>query len=100
MNGKTIAIVSHLTLIGWIIAFVVNRDKKDPLASFYNRQVLGIFILGLAFSILSTIIGKIALIGSLAVFVLWIISIINAAGEKMAPLPVVGPLFQDWFKSL
>jgi len=38
MDGKTTAIVSHITLIGWIIAFVTNNDKKDPLASFYIRQ--------------------------------------------------------------
>ncbi len=102
MDGKTTAIVSHITLIGWIIAFVTNNDKKDPLASFYIRQMLGLFAIGFACMIFGFIplIGLIVFPVYLILIVFWIISLINAANGKMQALPVIGDLFQDWFKSI
>ena len=102
-DGKTIAIVAYLTLIGLIIAFVMNNDKKNPLASFHTRQSLGIMLTGMACGVLSFIpfIGWIAGgIGSLLVFVLWIIGLIGAVNEKQEPVPVVGPLYQKWFAGM
>jgi len=32
-EGKTIAIIAYITIIGLIIAFVMNNDKKDPLVA-------------------------------------------------------------------
>lgn len=95
MDGKTKAIVAHLTLIGWIIALVLNNQEKDEYASFYIRQMLGLLIFSL--------IGFIPFIGwvlSLVVFVFWILSLVGAASGQMKPLPVVGDLFQQWFSSL
>lgn len=102
MNGKTTAIVSHITLIGLIIALVANNKQKDDLASFYIRQNLGLILCAAALSMIGFIpvIGLIATLLSLGLFVLWIISIINAVNEKQAPLPIVGEYFQDWFKTL
>ena len=45
MDGKTKAIVAHITLIGWIIALVLNSQQKDEYASFYIRQMLELIIL-------------------------------------------------------
>lgn len=103
MDGKTTAIVSHVTLIGWIIALVTNNDKKDPLASFYIRQMLGliIFNVGASFVMIIPILGWIVgIVVWLGCFIGWIISIINAMGGKMEPLPIVGEKFQEWFKSI
>lgn len=95
MDGKTKAIVAHLTLIGWIIALVLNSQEKDEFASFYIRQMLGLIILNFVWiiPILGWIVG-------IVVFVLWILSIIGAASGELKPTPVVGQYFQDWFKSL
>jgi len=95
MDGKTKAIVAHLTLIGWIIALVLNSQQKDEFASFYIRQMLGLIILNFVWiiPILGWIVG-------ILVLVLWILSIIGAASGEMKPSPVVGKFFQDWFKSL
>ncbi len=41
-NGKTVAIISYITLIGWIIALVMNNGNKTALGSFHIRQSLGI----------------------------------------------------------
>lgn len=34
MDGKTKAIIAHITIIGWIIAIVLNSSEKDEFASF------------------------------------------------------------------
>ena len=95
MDGKTKAIVAHITLIGWIVALVLNSQEKDEYASYYIRQMLGLILL--------SIVGWIPVVGWLAwifVVVLWVLSLINAASGEMKPLPIVGEYFQQWFKSL
>ena len=47
MDDKTKSIVAHLTLIGWVIALVMNQSDKGPNTSFYLRQMLGLVVLGL-----------------------------------------------------
>ena len=96
MDGKTKAIVAHITLIGWIIALVVNSSNKDEIASFYIRQMLGVFLFGFVISWIPFV----NLIGWILVFVMWIISIIGAASGEEKELPVVGAYFQDWFKGI
>jgi len=98
-KGKTRAIIAHITLIGWIIALVQNNEDKDEFASFYIRQMLGLVILGIACSVLS-IIPFVGLILSLGVIALWILSLISASNGEKKELPVIGPMFQDWFKSM
>ena len=44
-SGKTVAIIAHLTFIGWIIAIIMNSSNKTEIGSFYIRQTLGIFLL-------------------------------------------------------
>ena len=48
ISGKAKAIIAHITLIGWIVALVLNMQKRDSYASFYIRQYLGIMIWGLS----------------------------------------------------
>ncbi len=94
-NGKTIAIVAHITLIGWIVAIIMNNQNKTEFGSFYIRQMLGLVLMGLL-----GLIPFLGLLISLLVLVLWIVSLVNAASDKMTPIPIVGPLFQEWFKSM
>lgn len=96
MDGKTTAIVAHITPIGWIIALVMNNNEKNEFASFYIRQLLGLFLAVL-------VLGWIPIIGwllSIAGFVFWIMSLINAIQGEKKELPLVGHYFQEWFKSL
>lgn len=95
MDGKTKAIVAHITLIGWIIALVLNSQEKDEFASFYIRQMLGLIILSFV-----TIIPILGWIIGIAILVLWILSLIGAASGEMKLTPIVGQYFQDWFKTL
>lgn len=101
-EGKTIAIISYITFIGTIIAFVMNNDKHNSFAAFHIRQMIGLSIFSLANTF---IIGRYAsysvtgLVG-LALFVLWIIGFIGAIQGEEKRVPFVGDLFQDWFKNI
>ncbi len=104
LSAQTISIISYLTLIGWVIALVLNQQKKDPLASFHIRQVLGIMLLGFAVSIVGgmiPIIGwVISIFASILILVLWIIGFIGAIQGEYKQVPLLGDKFQEWFKAL
>ena len=95
-SGKTVAIVAHLTIIGWIIAIIMNSSNKTEIGSFYIRQTLGIGLLGLLLSLIPIV----NFIGWIFPLILWIISLIGAINGERKPVFLVGEYFQDWFKSL
>ncbi len=44
-EDKTVAIISYITIIGWVIALVMyNGGKKSKLGAFHIRQSLGVLI--------------------------------------------------------
>ena|SRR5690349_18036403 len=106
MDAKTIAWLSYITLIGWIIAFVTHSNAliKAPLSTFHLRQSFGLMVVYFAAWIISfmllfslPLVGTLMMIVYIGLFILWIIGLINAVNGEMKPLPVVGPLFQQWF---
>ena len=95
-----------MTIIGWIIAIVQN-NPKDDYALLYIRQMLGLFISSFALSLVGSFMMVIPFLGFIlyilimaGIIGLWVWSLVNAINNKQEPLPVVGPLFQDWFKSM
>lgn len=95
MTPQTLAIVAYITLIGWIVALVINNNNKQPLVSFHLRQMLGLIIM--------SFVGIIPFVGwilSIAAFVLWILGFISAINGEEKPVPIVGDYFQQWFKGL
>jgi uncharacterized membrane protein len=106
MDKKTLSIISYITIIGWIIAYVNynNSTNKESLSRYHLKQSLGVAIIGIVFGIvvnvLAMIIPALAMIFSLAslvILVLWIFGIINAANEHEKPVPVVGAMFENKF---
>lgn len=95
-DGKNVAIIAHITLIGWIIAIVMNSNNKTDYGSFYIRQMLGIIILGFVLSFIPFI----NIIGWILVLVLWIMSLIGALSGEKKPIFLLGTQFQDWFKAI
>ena len=95
-SSNTIAIISHITLIGWIIALVMHQNDRTSLGVFYIRQVLGLFLL----MFVSSFIPFLNLILVPVVLVLWLLSLIGAVQSKEQLTPVLGPMFQDWFKGI
>ena len=55
MDGKTKAIVAHITWIGWLIALIINSNQRDEIASYYIRQLLGIYLFGIVISFVPVI---------------------------------------------
>lgn len=101
-RGKTTAIVCYLTLIGTVIAILMNNDNKSEFASFHIRQALGIF---LTFFLLGYFIGYFDswMITSsfwVFIFVLWIFGFISALNGEKKEMPIVGAFFQKIFKNL
>ncbi|RLD54402.1 MAG: hypothetical protein DRI97_11585 [Bacteroidetes bacterium] len=98
-NAQLIAVISYLTLVGWIIAFVLHQNDKSELGIFHIRQSLGINIIG----VVGWVVFWIPLIGWLAaifLFVIWIMGLISAAQGEMKPVPLLGKFFQDIFKGI
>ncbi|GGH45289.1 hypothetical protein IA57_03865 [Mangrovimonas yunxiaonensis] len=96
-DGKNVAIIAHITLIGWIIAIVMNSgEKKTEYASFYIRQMLGIIIIGFVLSMIPII----NIIGWILVLILWIMSLVGSLSGEKKPIFLLGTQFQDWFKSI
>ncbi len=94
-DPKVIAIVSYITIIGWIVALVLNNPKSE-FASFHIRQMLGIFLLGLILSFIPFV----NIVGWIFTLVLWIMGFIGAVQGQMKTVPILGEKFQEWFKSL
>lgn len=111
-QGKTVAILSYITLIGLIIAFILHNDDKNKseLGAFHLRQAIGIFATGMALSIAQFIFVFIPFLGWLinvaltvsmiALFVFWILGIISAINQEKKEVPFVGAFYQNLFSGI
>lgn len=102
-DGKQIAIISYITIIGLIAAFIMNSEKKAPLASYHIRQVLGLALTGISLGVIGIIpiLGWLVLIfGSFLLLIMWIVGLVNAINGKEKPVPVLGKKYEEWFKGI
>lgn len=102
-EGKTTAIIAYITIIGLIIAFVMNNEKKNSFAAFHIRQCLGIALTGLALGVINIIpiLGwLISIFGSLFILVLWIMGLVSALNGQTKPVPLLGAKYQEWLSSI
>lgn len=106
MDGRTIAWVSYITFIGWIIAFVSHSNAlvKSSLATFHLRQSFGLMVIWFALvfirvgvAMVVPFFGLLFTLIALGIFVLWVIGLINAVNGDEKPIPVLGIPFQQWF---
>lgn len=96
MDDKTKAIIAHFTIVGWVISLVINIQNKEELTSYYLRQLLGIYLTGLLFSLIPYI-GWVVWV---VVFIFWVLSLVGAVQGEKQETPIVGAYFQEWFKGL
>lgn len=91
MTKKTTDIVAYITLIGWIVAFCAGTKQESK---FHLNQALVIWIINLILTILANIpiVGIVAGILSLVLFVFWIIGLVNACQGKEKELPLIGSI--------
>jgi uncharacterized OB-fold protein len=115
-NGKIVAIISYITIVGYIIALFENRKNRTVLGTYHLLQVTGFMVTGIilgvvmfilylpAFGMRSRALADYLLIISIISFPVFIslvissiISFINAINEKIKPAPIYGKLFDRWF---
>lgn len=101
-EGKTAAIISYITIIGTIIAFVMNQSNRNSFASFHIRQAIGIYLLFFVVNLLTRygMMGWVDNLLYIGVFVLLIIGIIGAVQGEEKKIPFLGDQFQEWFKNI
>lgn len=110
--GKTVAILSYITLIGLIVAFVMNGEQKNKseLGAFHLRQALGIYLTSFSMMIASFILVFIPIIGWIiailiylcyfGVFVFWILGLIGAVNGERKAVPLLGAFYQNLLKDI
>ncbi len=103
-EDRTVAILSYLTIIGFIVALVLHSSKKTALGAYHLRQTLGLIVSALVLGVAGFVLAFIPILGWLAVmaawigfFVLWLLGLIAAVNGQQKPVPVLGDNFQKWF---
>ena len=101
-EGKTYAFVAYLTLIGTLIAFFMNQEKRNEFTSFHIRQSLGLWLM---YMVLGYVVGGFdswMVTMSFWIFfsVLFIFGIIGAITGKYNEVPILGSFFQNIFKNI
>lgn len=101
-EGKTIGIIAYLTIIGFVIAIIMNNTQKSEYASFHIRQMLGLMLLSITLSFLSLIVdlGIIGTALGFFVLILWVLGFVGAVQGEMKLVPALGEQFQEWFKNI
>ena len=101
-SGKNSALISYFYLLGVLIAYFMNSDKKSQFAFFHIRQSLGLW---LSFLALGYPVGlfdnwQITISFWMAFGILFIYGFSTALSGKMIPIPLVGKLYQSAFKKI
>lgn len=91
-RSRNIAIVSYITWIGWIIAFVI-RDRSDAFVAHHLNQALLINLLKIVGGLCVVLphIGESLSSGiGICALILIVIGIYRAVNWRTDPLPVIG----------
>jgi uncharacterized membrane protein len=106
-NGKTVAIVAYITLVGWIVALILHGNAKSSLGAYHLRQMLGLMILAVGTTIIRIPLLFIPFLGwginlgiSVGLLVFWILGLVSSVNAEEKPIPLLGELFQKWFAAI
>ncbi len=102
-EGKNMATIAYITIIGLIIAFVKNSENKNEFTQYHIRQSLGLGATGLALGIVGMIpiLGWIInIIGFFILVYMWVMGLMNAINGKQSPVPILGKKYEEWFKNI
>lgn len=110
MDEKTISIISYITLVGWIIAYIQFGKNKGQLATFHIRQSLFLMLCAFAICIVQLVFAFAPYLGRIismslslvmsGFLVLWVIGLLNAINGEQKPLPIFGNKAQDLLKGI
>ncbi len=110
-TGKVTAILSYMTLVGWVVALVMHQSQKTALGAYHLRQSLLLFLVILfayaailfvaVVPLLGWLIGILAIpVVGLGSLILWAMGLIAAVNGEQKPIPVLGEKAQEVFKGL
>lgn len=101
-EGKTLALVAYLTLIGTLISFFMNQEKRNVFTSFHIRQGLGLGLLYIAIGYVIGYFDSWMITYAFWIFfsVLFLYGIFGAVSGKATSIPILGDFFQKLFKNL
>ncbi len=95
-NGRTIAMISYFSIIGWVIALLMHGKNPSHLSAYHLRQTLGLLLTW----VLLSFIPLIGWLLALPVLILWAYGLYYAFNERMLPIPILGDFYQQSFNSL
>ena len=93
-RARRVAVLSYITWIGWIIAFII-RDKYDEFQTHHLNQALMINLLKIAGGLCAAVphVGdNISAVVGVAAFVFIVMGIYRAVHWRTDPLPIIGEL--------
>ena len=101
-SGKGSAVISYFYLLGVLIAYFTNSDKKSQFAYFHIRQSLGLWLSFMALGYPIGYFDSWQITGSfwMAFGILFIYGFSTALSGNMMPVPLVGNLYQTAFKNI
>lgn len=106
-NPRTAAVVSYITIIGWLLAYyMLYKNNRNSVAAFHLRQSLILHSLFFIVNVLSLFAlwhwfpYAIVVVSAALLFILWLMGALGAINGKEKPVPVVGKLAQRVFKQL
>lgn len=104
MSNKIMAIVSYISIVGWLIAFFGTQNQfRSELLKLHLKQSLGLAIVGIFFvtglNMISYAVPFLSFLKflDLAFLALTVLGILNAIQQKMEKLPLIGNLFEGKF---
>jgi len=92
---KFIAVISYLTIIGWLVALIFHNKHETKFTKLHLQQALFLHLLSLIFAFNSFL-----KIFNVLVLVFWIIGIIDASMGRKKPLPLIGKISLKLFKDI
>ena len=101
-EGKTIAIISYILIVGVLIAMSMNSENKNRYASFHIRQGFGLTLTFILLGISISYFNSIIIAAPMWIFILVLMSygIFSAASGSTIPLPLVGKLYQKFLSGI
>ncbi len=102
-----VAILSYITIIGWVIALIIHEKDKTEFNKYHLRDGLGLNLAFIAIFIVAIPFAFIPFLGALIVtalyiggFIFWLLALINAVNGVTKPLPFIDSFFQNIFSSV
>lgn len=95
-QSQLVAILSYITIVGWVVALVLHLNNKTSLGGYHVRQTLLLYIIGVVLSFIPIL----NIFLWVVLFVFWIFGLVYAVQKQEKPMPLIGDLAQKWFKDL